>query len=51
MVNGLIGSIPGNRHFRRMLEDFFRPENLRAPKYHIYEMTGGTKLIEAYTKK
>lgn len=51
LVNGLIGSVPGNRHLATMLRDFFDPSQLRAPKTHIYELTGGTKLIQAYTRK
>jgi mannosyltransferase OCH1-like enzyme len=51
LSNSFIGSVKGNRHFRTMLEDFYRPKNLGIPQNVIFELTGGGKMIQAYTKK
>ena len=51
LVNGLIGSVKGDRRHYALLKDFSDPKNLGLPKTNHFETTGDTKIWSAYTPK
>ena len=51
LVNGLIGSVKGDRRHYAILKDFSDYKKLRQPFSNHFETTGDTKLHSAYTTK